>query len=35
MKDGLEFIKEWGLLFVPFIVLGAFWLVMTFTNILY
>ena len=35
MKNGLEFIKEWGLLLVPFILLGAFWLVITFTNILY
>jgi len=35
MKNGLEFIKEWGLLLVPFIALGAFWLIMMFTNILY
>ena len=35
MKFGLEFIKEWGLFFVPFICLGIFWLVITFTNILY
>jgi hypothetical protein len=34
MKNVLEFIKEWGLLFVPFIVLGIFWLVIIFTNIL-
>jgi len=35
MKSSLEFIKEWGLLFVPFIALGAFWLFITFTNVLY
>ena len=35
MKSSLEFIKEWGLLFVPFIALGAFWFVITFTNVLY
>ena len=35
MKFGLEFIKEWGLFFVPFICLGIFWLVITLTNILY
>ena len=35
MKNGLEFIKEWGLLLVPFIVLGLFWLGIHFTNILY
>jgi hypothetical protein len=34
MKNVLEFIKEWGLLFVRFIVLGIFWLVIIFTNIL-
>jgi hypothetical protein len=35
MKNGLEFIKEWGLLFVPFIVLGIFWLFIHYTNLLY
>ena len=35
MKFSLEFIKEWGLFFVPFILLGAFWLVINLTNILY
>jgi len=35
MNKALQFIQNWGLILIPVLLLGAFWLVVTFTNILY
>jgi len=35
MNQLLDFIRNWGLILIPPFVLGVFWLVITFTNILY